>query len=91
MDTKRLKELAGMQLNEGLTPVNWNNVAQVLAMEIVKEAYKNDKSLFSEDFEYVIGSLEDELPDFIIDKVYSKVFPQMKQEVKAIQQKLKGK
>ena len=97
MEKKRLLELAGVEstngeiIEEGLTPVNWNNVAAVLAMEIIKKTKKQNASLFDEDFEYVIDSLEDELPDFIIDTLYQKTFPHLKREVKAIQKARKGK
>lgn len=72
-----LKEL----LQEGVG-INWNMVAQFVAEEMVKQAFKNDPDLKNEDPEYVADALDDELVDFIMGKLGQKPLKHMEKLVK---------
>jgi len=89
MDTKRLQELAGVEvLTEGLTPVNWNNIASVVVAELVADMKENDSGLFGESVEYILNKANDEVMDYVFDNlVEGNIYGKIKQEIEKAKDK----
>jgi len=77
-----------VQLDEGLTPVNWNNVTSVIAAEFVAMMKKNDSSLFGEKVEYVLNQANEEIMDYVFDKLTEgNIRGKLKQEIEKLKDK----
>lgn len=85
---KKLDENAGrsMKLNQILNEgADYREVGRAIAEELVDSAFEHNKDLFGEDFDYVMDSLAEELPDMIIDKIGQFASMALEKEIKRIQ------